>query len=358
MFVVLFVRHAQCKAVQCEAVLCCAVLCCIRHPLSVLQLLEQLGPPPGFFVEDVGELRDEDARASDGPEGLDGVVESLSPDDDAGGEEVLRPDGARVDGGDRGSLQAAQALVQHQLGNLTLGLSPDVRRDQKVIRGLEVRLDPLQHLLDDLQQARALLQRPLRSHHHALALDDPAPDNLLQVVLPHRGARAHQVQDDVRAAHVRRGLQRAVRCQQQHRVRHAVLREEVPRRVLVPRHHLQRVLLGPPHLLQVLDSVDIRKVALGGHAEREVAAAVLERVVDDDQVVVAVGELVEHVVAEEAEVDVAVLQPPHDVARALEPDLELGDGGHLRHVLPRVGLADGELAGLEQAEGVLGHAAL
>mmetsp|Transcript_23815 Transcript_23815/g.81176 ORF Transcript_23815/g.81176 Transcript_23815/m.81176 type:complete len:214 (+) Transcript_23815:537-1178(+) len=209
--------------------------------------------------------------------------------------------------------------------------------------------------MHDLQQPRPLEQRLLACHKHGLALHHLAALDLLEVVLLERRAGRHEVQDDVRRAHHGRRLQRAVRSGQLE-VLEALLGEVLLRQVQVARQYPQGPLLGPAHVLEVLQRR--ARVPRVGHGNREVALAKVESVVDDEEVLVPLAQLREHVVPDDAQVDVAVADLAYDVGGALEPHLEVVELGHLCYVLPGVHLAHLELARREQVLRVLSHAAL
>mmetsp|Transcript_27754 Transcript_27754/g.68263 ORF Transcript_27754/g.68263 Transcript_27754/m.68263 type:complete len:209 (-) Transcript_27754:141-767(-) len=133
--------------------------------------------------------------------------------------------------------------------------------------------------------------------------------------------------------------------------------EELRGKVHVRGDYAQGTLLAPTLVRQqVTHAVDI--VPRLGHGDGQVAPAKAEGVVHHNKVRVLVADLAQHVVSDDADVDVAGVKLADDVSGALEPHLHAGDVGNLGSVLPRVDLAHLELARVEELHGLLSHAAL
>mmetsp|Transcript_36527 Transcript_36527/g.65355 ORF Transcript_36527/g.65355 Transcript_36527/m.65355 type:complete len:228 (+) Transcript_36527:713-1396(+) len=219
-------------------------------------------------------------------------------------------------------------------------------------------VQPLDELLHDGEQAGSLFQRTLVRHKHPLTADDLAALNFLEVVLLQGGSGGDQVENDVRAAHGRRGLQGAV-CRYEREVLKASIVEETLRDVHVTSHNPEGVVTGElAGGLEVLQAVDLGAPSIHGDTERKVAVAKTQLLMDDNEVIVVPRNLSKHVVSDDPEVDVSIHKLADHITRALEPDLHIGDLSNLRDVLPGVDLLHVQLAALEQVDGVLCHAPL
>ncbi len=257
-------------------------------------------------------------------------------------------------GHDRGHgrpLQAAQRRMGEHAPADGLGrLAAHVGRDEVGAAGPQVGLDVLQQVAGHGQRPRPLPQgRPIGDEHRLRAQDDAAGQRP-QVVVAQRNAGGHQIADQVRIPQGRGDLQRALDGHQVVGL-NVVVVEEAGRQAGELGGHAQR----PPGRGQFgrpagqISHVPHGRVLRRGQVQRAWPEA--QRVVDGQHRRVSRAPLLgQHVVAGDAELDAALLDAGHDVARPLEDDGHVGQGRDRGRVLAWVGPEDAQAARLQELQ--------